>query len=69
MRGTMHATKKLWTPDAADFLKVSASTLAKWRVFGGGPKFQKIGARIVVYDLRDLEEFAAQGGRRSTSEE
>jgi predicted DNA-binding transcriptional regulator AlpA len=60
--------KRLRTRAAADYLGVGKSTLEKWRVVGGGPRYSKIGPRIVVYDTDDLDEFAARGLRSSTSE-
>jgi hypothetical protein len=44
---------KVSAPEAAKYLGLSASTLSKLRVFGGGPKFHKLGRRV-VYDTRDL---------------
>ncbi len=60
--------RKLRTPEAAAFLSVSVSTLTKWRVYGKGPSYEKIGQRVVVYDPAELREFAARGMRRSTSD-
>lgn len=59
---------KLRAPAAAEFLGTSTSTLAKWRMLGTGPRFQKLGKRIVVYDIADLRAFAERGGRLSTIE-
>jgi predicted DNA-binding transcriptional regulator AlpA len=42
---------------AATYLGVSQSTLEKWRVTGNGPRFVKIGSRLVGYDLADLDSF------------
>jgi hypothetical protein len=42
---------------AAIVLAASAKTLRKWRVFGGGPVFTKIGT-CVRYSVADLEAFA-----------
>jgi hypothetical protein len=53
--------------EAAMYLHVSRSFLAKARCVGGGPQFVKIG-RAVRYELDDLREFADQAKRRSTSE-
>ena len=39
--------------EAAPFLKLANSTLAKWRVSEGGPPFIKVG-RAVRYDRPDL---------------
>lgn len=52
---------------AARFLNLSASSLAKSRVRGDGPAFVKLGA-AVRYRRADLEAFIAAGVRRSTSE-
>ncbi len=34
-------------------------TLAKLAVIGGGPKFRKIGSRQVLYDVTELDAWAA----------
>jgi hypothetical protein len=46
---------------------LSASTLNKLRVFGGGPKYLKLG-RTVVYDVTDLDAWLATKRRASTSD-
>jgi predicted DNA-binding transcriptional regulator AlpA len=46
---------------------VSVSTLNKWRVAGFGPKFVKLGRRVLYRD-EDIEAFITAGIRRSTSE-
>jgi predicted DNA-binding transcriptional regulator AlpA len=53
--------------DAADYLGVSPSTLAKWRISGGGPRYVKAGRRV-TYRLQDLEEWQNACVRRSTSD-
>lgn len=60
-------SRYLRTPDAALLLGLSARTLEKHRCFGTGPLYRKLGGRI-VYDLADLEAWAALGTRRSTSD-
>lgn len=57
----------LTTKEAATFLGVSASTLAKRRVRGAPPGFHKIG-RAVRYSLRALLQFAQANVRSSTSQ-
>ncbi len=47
----------LRTPDAASYLGLSASTLEKLRIAGGGPRFIRLGGRAVGYDIRDLDEW------------
>jgi hypothetical protein len=53
--------------EAAQYLGISASTLSKLRVFGGGPKFYKLGRRG-VYDTRDLDGWFDARQRSSTSD-
>lgn len=53
--------------DAATYLGVAVSSLAKWRVLGTGPTFIKIGA-AVRYGFKDLEEWLELRSARSTSE-
>lgn len=57
----------LRTPDAAVHLGLSPRTLEKHRCFGTGPAYHKLGGRI-VYRVEDLEAWAEQGLRRSTSD-
>jgi hypothetical protein len=57
----------LSTDEAAEFLGLSPSTLAKWRVTGMGPPFQALGRRC-LYDPEALRRWAASRARRSTSE-
>ena len=62
-------TEYAWfrTPEAAAYIRLSASTLAKMRVRGDGPAYIKAG-RAVLYDRRDLDAWLAAHRRRSTSE-
>ena len=60
--------RKLRAPDAARFLGLSTSTLAKMRFRGDGPVYAKAGARVVVYDLDDLNAWLNAHRRRSTSD-
>jgi hypothetical protein len=54
-------------PAAARYLGISASTLAKWRLRGFGPKWTKL-SKAVAYNLGTLEEFAQSNLRSSTSD-
>ena len=45
---------------------VSARTLQRWRLEGGGPVFVKLG-RLVRYRQSDLEHFLDERARTSTS--
>ena len=51
---------------AADFCGCSSSLLNKLRVAGGGPRFIKLG-RKVVYDTADLSAWLETRRRSSTS--
>lgn len=57
----------LRTPEAARLLGLSGRTLEKHRVYGTGPRYRKIGGRV-VYALDDLKSWADQGLRTSTSD-
>jgi predicted DNA-binding transcriptional regulator AlpA len=65
----MNSRQKMRPVDAASFLGMSASTLAKMRLRGDGPPYAKLGKRIVIYDQTDLEEWVDARRRLSTSSE
>jgi predicted DNA-binding transcriptional regulator AlpA len=58
----------LRTPDAAQYLGLTASTLEKMRITGGGPRFVRIGTRAIGYTVDDLDAFIEAGRRASTSD-
>ena len=60
---------KMRAPEAARYLGLSVSTLAKMRLRGDGPPYSKAGPRIVIYDRADLDEWLAANRRQSTSDE
>lgn len=54
---------------AAPFLGVAVSTLARWRVEGDGPRFcRPQGKRVITYDKADLVAWLEASKRASTSE-
>jgi len=57
----------LRTSDAARFLGLSGRTLEKHRSYGTGPKYRKIGGRV-VYAFEDLKAWADLGVKTSTSD-
>lgn len=59
-------TDKLRSEAAARYVGLARSTLAKMRVRGDGPPYSKAGTRIVVYDIRDLDEWLQSSARTST---
>jgi predicted DNA-binding transcriptional regulator AlpA len=58
----------LRTPEAARFLGLSGRTLEKHRTYGTGPRYSKIGGRV-VYAIADLQAWVSRGRKSSTSDE
>jgi excisionase family DNA binding protein len=67
--GLLEMTSQYYlTPtEAAQYLRSSKSTLAKLRVYGGGPDFCRIG-KAIRYRRSDLDAFMLARRVRSTSE-
>ena len=61
-------SKFLRTPEAAAYIGLSLSTLAKMRLRGDSPPYIKAGPRIVVYDVADLDKWLGERKRTSTSQ-
>jgi predicted DNA-binding transcriptional regulator AlpA len=57
----------LRTPEAARFVGLSIRTLEKHRIYGTGPRYSKIGGRV-VYSLEDLQSWVQSGAKASTSD-
>jgi predicted DNA-binding transcriptional regulator AlpA len=57
----------LKTAEAAHFLGLSGRTLEKHRTYGTGPKYRKIGGRV-IYAPEDLQAWADRGAKHSTSD-
>lgn len=58
-------TKKYLRPDeAAEYLSVPLNTLAYWRCRcpDKGPRFSRPERRVVLYDIAELDAWAAKGG-------
>ncbi len=60
-------TTYLTPREAAEYLRSSVSTLAKLRMYGGGPAFTRIG-RSIRYPRAELDRYMAERVARSTSE-
>lgn len=56
------------TNEAAQYLKISASTLNHYRVSGRGPTFLKLGPAFVRYKKADLDDWAHSCRYQSTSQ-
>ncbi len=57
----------LRTPEAARFVGLSIRTLEKHRIYGTGPRYSKLGGRV-VYRLEDLQAWVESGAKASTSD-
>ena len=55
----------LRTEEAAAFLGLSRRTLEKHRVYGTGPRYVRLGGRV-VYKIAELQAWAERGVRAST---
>ena len=58
----------LRTPEAARFLGLSGRTLEKHRTYGTGPRYSKLGGRV-VYRIDDLQTWVSRGAKGSTSDD
>ena len=58
----------LRTPEAARFLGLSGRTLEKHRTYGTGPRYSKLGGRV-VYAVTDLQAWVNRGIKASTSDD
>lgn len=53
------------TPEAAEYVGLSASTLEKMRLAGEGPAFIRLGGRAIGYAVEDLDAWLEEQ-RRAT---
>lgn len=59
----------LRTSEAADYLGLAKSTLERMRIRGNGPNFRVLGAKVVIYAVTDLDDFAGRDVRTSTAQD
>jgi len=59
-------TKHLRQKDLAARWHVSVRTLERWRWLGGGPRFLKVGGRV-VYRLEDVEAYEREQLRQKAA--
>ena len=55
------------TDEAAEYVRLSARTLERYRVTGEGPKYLKLGRRV-LYQRSELDTWLENKIRRSTSD-
>ena len=62
-----HPQTKQWmrTEDAARYMHHSPKTLEKWRVYGTGPEYVKMG-RVVLYNREAIDKVLDSHRRLST---
>lgn len=60
-------SERLTNSEAAEYLGLKTATLNKWRVYGDGPPFLKVG-RLIQYRKTDLDTYLNERLMRSTSE-
>jgi predicted DNA-binding transcriptional regulator AlpA len=53
--------------EAAEYLRMSPSTLAKLRVYGNGPTFCRFGEKAIRYRQGDLDTYMASRSASSTA--
>ena len=61
------SVKHMNQDDLAERWNISPRTLERWRWVGQGPRYIKIGGRV-VYRLEEVEAFEAQQTRASTAQ-
>jgi hypothetical protein len=60
------STRHLNQRELAERWNISARSLERWRWIGEGPRFLKLGGRV-VYRLEDIEAYEAEQLRDSTT--
>ncbi len=56
---TIQRKQQLTDVQVAEYLNVSVSTVRRWRLIGGGPRWVRIGGSSIRYPVADLEAYVA----------
>lgn len=64
-----HLTPRVNTKEAAALLGISVRTLEDWRSNGIGPKYVKVGQKIIRYEIYDLNSFVNEGRMSVTNDD
>lgn len=60
----MHDTEAMLTPkDVAQIYGISIATLSTWRATQQGPKWYRLGTRLVRYRKADMEQWIQEQNR------
>ena len=62
-------TRVLRAPEAANYVGLSESTLAKRRLYGLPPAFLNLGGRAIGYAIENLDAWLKSCRRQSTSQQ
>jgi predicted DNA-binding transcriptional regulator AlpA len=68
MSSSAMSIRRIRRPAAAAYLGVSQGFLEKAAVTGDGPPYLRLSARLVVYDIADLDDWMAARRVRSSAE-
>ncbi len=68
MSQTIVERRLMTRPEAAEYLRLSHKTLARWAWAGKGPAFIMAGGKV-LYDVADLDAWLDGQRRYSTSEQ
>ena len=52
--------ERLWASEAAEYLQLSRSTLAKWRMRNEGPPYHRCGPRLIYYYKSEIDAWLIQ---------
>ena len=54
--------ERLWASEAATYMDLSRSTLAKWRASGEGPPYHRCGRRLIYYFKSEIDAWLESCG-------
>ena len=55
---------RFWAKEAAKYLRVSRSTLAKWRMREEGPPYHRLGLRLTYYFKHEIDGWLVECDQR-----
>ena len=61
---TQDGRVRLSAKEAADHIGISRSTLSKWRMRGEGPRWHRVGPRLVRYFKDEVDEWLEECDRK-----
>ena len=68
---TILSKQQLTDVQVATYLNISVSSIRRWRLTGGGPRWVRIGGSSIRYPIADLEAYIANspsgGGKQEVA--